>query len=100
MQTREFAESLNALIARATSTSAALMCAEAVPWRCHRSLIADALLVRGWEVLDIFDGSKATPHQLTPFAKVDGSKILYPPVEDAPGNLFRDGRKSGPTPLT
>jgi uncharacterized protein (DUF488 family) len=58
------------------------MCAEAVPWRCHRSLIADALLVRGWEVLDIMDAAKAPPHKLTPFAHVDGDVLTYPP-EDA-----------------
>jgi uncharacterized protein (DUF488 family) len=56
----------------------AIMCAEAVPWRCHRSLISDALLVRGWTVLDIMGVSKVSPHALTPFARVDGVKITYP----------------------
>jgi uncharacterized protein (DUF488 family) len=50
-----------------------------VPWRCHRSLIADALLVRGWIVLDVMSATKATPHRLTKFARVDGTRITYPP---------------------
>jgi uncharacterized protein (DUF488 family) len=54
------------------------MCAEAVPWRCHRSLIADALLVRGIPVLHIMSASHAEPHHLTPFAQVDGTRITYP----------------------
>jgi uncharacterized protein (DUF488 family) len=57
------------------------MCAEAVPWRCHRSLIADAMLVRGWQVLDIMSPTSAKPHKLTPFAKVSGTDIIYPPEE-------------------
>jgi uncharacterized protein (DUF488 family) len=54
------------------------MCAEAVPWRCHRSLIADALLVRGIRVEDIMSPTSRTVHALTPFAKVRGTKITYP----------------------
>jgi uncharacterized protein (DUF488 family) len=57
---------------------AALMCAEAVPWRCHRSLIADALTVRGIEVLHIIGPSEAHPHRLTSFAHVEGTRVTYP----------------------
>ena len=58
------------------------MCAEAVPWRCHRSLVGDALLVRGIQVIDIYDESKATPETLTRFAVVDGLSITYPADAD------------------
>jgi len=54
-----------------------------VPWRCHRSLISDALLVRCWRVMDVTSEGKATPHKLTPFAKVVGETITYP-VEEPP----------------
>jgi uncharacterized protein (DUF488 family) len=78
MQTPEFLEGLQHLIEHASKVPLAMMCAEAVPWRCHRSLIADALSVRGWTVLDIMSPTKATPHKLTPFAKVNGTTITYP----------------------
>jgi uncharacterized protein (DUF488 family) len=78
MQTPQFVEALDRLMAFAAQTPTAMMCAEAVPWRCHRSLIADALLVRGWQVADIMSQTKATPHKLTPFAKVDGERLTYP----------------------
>lgn len=78
MQTPEFAVALERLIKKASSRPTAIMCAEAVPWRCHRSLIADAMLVRGWEALDIYDAKKASAHKLTPFAKVEGTQITYP----------------------
>lgn len=79
MQTPDFEDGLNALISLAASTTVAIMCAEAVPWRCHRSLVGDALLVRGFEVEDIFSEKKISPHHLTSFARVDGKKIIYPP---------------------
>jgi uncharacterized protein (DUF488 family) len=78
MQTPAFLVALEELMRAASAWPTATMCAEAVPWRCHRSLISDALLVRGWRVLDIFDEKKAKPHALTPFAKVEGMKIFYP----------------------
>jgi uncharacterized protein (DUF488 family) len=81
MQTPPFLEGLGRLIAEAERRPVAIMCAEAVPWRCHRSLIADALLVRGWAVLDVMTAAKATPHKLTPFARVDGTRITYPPEQ-------------------
>jgi uncharacterized protein (DUF488 family) len=79
MQTAEFAEQLQALIARATRERIVLMCAEAVPWRCHRSLIADALVVQGLRVEEITSPSRREIHALTPFARVNGLIITYPP---------------------
>lgn len=82
MQTPEFAESLRALTELARSDRVALMCAEAVPWRCHRSLIADALLVRGVPTCEIASPTRLQPHKLTPFAQVSGHEITYPPEAD------------------
>ena len=79
---------LDELMRLARAKRTAIMCAEAVPWRCHRSLIADALLARGWEVIDLYDARKAQPHKLTPFAKVQGTGVTYP--EDDAGGLFGD----------
>jgi uncharacterized protein (DUF488 family) len=78
MQTSAFEQGLVQLAGLAEQTPTAIMCAEAVPWRCHRSLIADAMAVRGWQVLDILGESAPTPHKLTPFARVDGARITYP----------------------
>ena len=78
MQTPEFATSLMALLAHAGATPTAIMCAEAVPWRCHRSLIADALVVRGVDVFHIIGPGPAGRHQLTVFARIDGLRITYP----------------------
>ena len=78
MQTPEFAKHLEELIHLAKRDGIALMCAEAVPWRCHRSLIADALLVRGIRTEHIMSPSRRQIHTLTPFAKVRGTKITYP----------------------
>ena len=64
-------------ISRSMSMSS-LMCAEAVPWRCHRSLVADALLVRGIAVSEITSGVRTRPHSLTPWAEVDGIQLTYP----------------------
>ena len=86
MQTAAFAGALEELMQLARAKRAAIMCAEAVPWRCHRSLIADALVVRGWEVIDIFDAAKAAPHKLTPFARLEGTDVTYPGEEV--GGLF------------
>jgi uncharacterized protein (DUF488 family) len=79
MQTPEFDEGLQRLMKLAANKTSAIMCAEAVPWRCHRSLIADALTVRHIPVVDIISGTSARPHSLTSFAKVRGLKITYPP---------------------
>ena len=78
MQTEGFAQALDRLIARAESTNTAIMCAEILPWHCHRSLIADALLTRGVNVIEIFDEAKSQPHKLTPFAVVRDGKVTYP----------------------
>lgn len=92
MATPEFHEGLEKLMAAAQRAPLAMMCAETLPWRCHRSLIADALIVRGWTVLDIMSPTKAGVHKLTPFAKVEGTKLTYPPEEERTG-LFAAGSK-------
>ena len=78
MQTPEFEQSLEELISLAAKALTAIMCAEAVPWRCHRSMIGDALLVRGFTVLDIMSETSARAHELTSFAVVEGTNITYP----------------------
>ncbi len=78
MQTPDFAHGLDKLIEAAKKEPIAIMCAEAVPWRCHRSLIADMLTVRGIEVRHIMSPGKWQAHKLTPFARVDGTHITYP----------------------
>jgi len=78
MQTEAFTAAVDQLIALASSARTAIMCAEAVPWRCHRSLIADALVVRGIEAIEIVSATRTTPHALTPFARVDGIDLTYP----------------------
>jgi uncharacterized protein (DUF488 family) len=86
MQTDEFEENLSALQRDAGDTVVAIMCAEAVPWRCHRSLIADALSARGVVVRHIISGAKTSVHALTPFARVEGTRVTYPatPTGEAP----------------
>src|SRR5205807_1867200 len=83
MQTSEFDQGLEELIQLANQDQIALMCAEAVPWRCHRSLIADALLVHGIRTEHIMSPTRRQVHILTPFAKVWATTITYP-VEDFP----------------
>jgi uncharacterized protein (DUF488 family) len=83
MQTPAFAEEIKALIGAAARERVAIMCAEAVPWRCHRSLVADALGLRGVEIEHILNADRRVPHQLTPFARVDGLQLTYPPAEPA-----------------
>jgi uncharacterized protein (DUF488 family) len=78
MLTPEFVENLQALIGLARQARLALMCAETLPWRCHRSLIADALMVRGLRVEHIISESSTWEHRLTPFARVKGARITYP----------------------
>lgn len=78
MQTEEFQQGLAQLMQLAAEKSVAIMCAEAVPWRCHRSLIADALTVRNYSVIEILGKGVSRPHQLTPWAKVEGDQITYP----------------------
>jgi len=78
MQTQEFKRGVDKLIALAANQPTVIMCAEAVPWRCHRSLIGDALLIRNIQVMDIMGEKTSKPHRLTPWAKVDGEEITYP----------------------
>jgi uncharacterized protein (DUF488 family) len=90
MQTEDFQRALEELMTYGTGMKTAIMCAEAVPWRCHRSLIADALVTHGWEVRHILSQVKADEHRLTPFALVDGDTLVYPQPADplAPPRLF------------
>jgi len=78
MATPEFSEGFEALTKIASSRETAIMCAEAVPWRCHRSLIADALIKKGWLVRDIIGRAPAATHRLTPFLKVRKGQLIYP----------------------
>jgi uncharacterized protein (DUF488 family) len=93
MQTEEFRAGIERLIKLAQSQRTVIMCAEAVPWRCHRSLIGDALLVRNVHVEDIMGETSAKPHDLTPWAKVDGVSVTYPETSQEAENL--EGRHSG-----
>jgi uncharacterized protein (DUF488 family) len=83
MQTGEFQDALEALIHISRQKRVAIMCAEAVPWRCHRSLVADALSVRGVPVVEILSESSYRMHTLSPFAHVEGVRITYPPDQAA-----------------
>ncbi|MCG2808688.1 MAG: DUF488 domain-containing protein [Coriobacteriia bacterium] len=80
MQSPEFATALDHLVVEARQSIVAVMCAEAVPWRCHRSLIGDVLVVRGIPVNDIIGPHSSRPHRLTAFAEVDGERLTYPLV--------------------
>ncbi len=83
MQTPEFADAVEDLGNLLNEASVAIMCAEAVPWRCHRSLVGDAMIVRGISVDDIFSATSAKPHALTSFARADGLSLTYPsPTEE------------------
>lgn len=81
MQMPEFEQGLNRLIKLASQKRSAIMCAEGVPWRCHRSLIADALTIRKIPVFHILSAAKPHRHSPTPFAKVRGRSITYPAPE-------------------
>jgi uncharacterized protein (DUF488 family) len=96
MQTPEFEQSLEELIQLAKQERIAIMCAEAVPWRCHRSLIADALLVRGIRAEDIMSPTCRQVHTLTPFAKVRGTTITYPAAAAASTPKKPSAKRSRP----
>jgi uncharacterized protein (DUF488 family) len=83
MQSADFRGGLIRAMDLAMDRPSALLCAEAVPWRCHRSLIADALLARNWKVFDIIGPGEAKPHRLNSFARVEGEAVTYP--EEGPG---------------
>jgi uncharacterized protein (DUF488 family) len=94
MATPEFAESLQTLTKIARTNETAIMCAEAVPWRCHRSLISDAMMLQGWEVRDILTTAPVKEHKFTPFLKIVNHLPTYPaPNESA--TLF-DTQQSNP----
>ncbi len=78
MQTEEFWKGMDKLLKTAAGEKSAIMCAEALPWRCHRSLIADALLMKGAKVFHILSASSLLEHRMTKFAKVRNGKIIYP----------------------
>jgi uncharacterized protein (DUF488 family) len=78
MGTAEFRAAIDRLLELARSAPTAIMCAEAVPWRCHRSLIGDALLARGVQVEDILSATQKRPHEMTPFARTNGTDVTYP----------------------
>lgn len=78
METPEFEKGLARLTNPAETRRAAVMCAEAVPWRCHRSLIGDALVARGAEVFELSSMTRAQPHKMTPFARIEGTRVSYP----------------------
>lgn len=84
MQQAEFKEGVEMLLEAARTQTLVILCAEAVPWRCHRSLIADALLARGLQVTEIFSLSSARPHKLTSFAVLDGQNVTYPSSDSSP----------------
>lgn len=77
----EFADGLDRVLELAARRRAALMCAEALWWRCHRALIADVLKLRGFEVVHILDEAKATPHEFTAPARVEDGRLTYPPLQ-------------------
>lgn len=85
MQTPDFEAGLAELRELAREGPVALMCAEAVPWRCHRSLIADALFAHGVVVLHIEGRGRTRPHRVTPFARIEGRSVTYPAVEGTAG---------------
>jgi uncharacterized protein (DUF488 family) len=96
MQTPEFDAGLQRLIKLAAAQRSAIMCAEAVPWRCHRSLIADALTIRVIRVEDIMSATRSQLHSLTPFARVKAHRITYPAEKRSGGRLKRQrGTRAG-----
>jgi uncharacterized protein (DUF488 family) len=78
MASPEFIAALNRLVLRAAEERTAIMCAEALPWKCHRTLLSDSLLARGVRVVHILGPGKTQEHRLTPFAKVHGDQVTYP----------------------
>lgn len=96
MQTPEFVAGLGELMDLARAERVAIMCAETVPWRCHRSLIADALTVRSVAVEHIIGAGRAQPHHLTPFAHVEGTEITYPAVPETQPQADRGSKPHMP----
>jgi|DewCreStandDraft_1066081.scaffolds.fasta_scaffold00721_19 uncharacterized protein (DUF488 family) len=98
MQTPQFEAGLQELLDLARQSQAAIMCAEAVPWRCHRSLIADALVVRGVSVEHILSETRRQKHVLTPWAVVRDGRLYYPRASLCP-KLFTEQAAEGESPL-
>ncbi len=90
MQTAEFDEAVARLLQLCAGKRCAVMCAEAVPWRCHRSLLSDALVARGIGVEHILSGSRRDVHNLTPFARIENERVTYPQAETAQAELRFD----------
>jgi uncharacterized protein (DUF488 family) len=90
MATDAFQRALRELMTDATAARTAIMCAEALPWRCHRSLVADALVTGGWEIVHIMGPGQVKRHQLTAFAVIQAGRLVYPAAtdQDAPPRLF------------
>lgn len=93
MQTLEFRVAIRELIHMAREKITVIMCAEVLPMRCHRSLVSDALIARGWDVFDIFNIKTVTPHFLTSFAQVEGKEITYPQTMEVKDGDISNGRK-------
>jgi uncharacterized protein (DUF488 family) len=86
MDTPEFAAGLAEVERLAAERPSALMCAEALPWKCHRSLIADALVARGWEARDVMSEKEARPHRIPRFARVEGGRVIYDVISADPSS--------------
>lgn len=82
MQSAAFQDGVKELVRMGGKKRTAIMCAEAVPWRCHRSLIADALEVRGVAAIEILSETNWRLHSMTPFARIEGKAITYPPEQE------------------
>ena len=91
MDTPEFAAALEKAMALARERPTAVMCAEALPWRCHRSVLADAFLARGWEVSEIVNEKAARLHALPAFARLEGERVIYD-VGELPFNSAKNGK--------
>lgn len=91
METPEFTAGIEALMELASEKTAAIMCSEAVWWRCHRRMIADAMLARGWDVRHILSKSAASPHEFSKIARLDEGRVTYPAVPGA--SIARDKTK-------
>jgi len=77
MDTEEFGREVSRATSFASERQSALMCAESLPWRCHRSVLADAFLARGWEVFEILSEKEARPHRLPGFARLEDQRVIY-----------------------
>lgn len=93
MESDDFHAAIDALLEYAAGRCVVVLCAEAVPWRCHRSLIADALVARGYDVRDIMSATNAPEHRLPAFARVDGDRLRYPAAAETADPSPRRGRR-------